>query len=40
MKKGDTKGAIQIIEQILSMDPPNAKEYLDLISQLKTNQPG
>ncbi len=31
MKKGDTKGAIQIIEQILSMDPPNASDYQDLI---------
>jgi tetratricopeptide (TPR) repeat protein len=40
MKKGDSKGAIKIIEQILTMNPPNASDYKNLLDQLKTNQPG
>jgi len=40
MKKGDTSGAIEIIEQILSMDPPNASDYKNLLDQLKSNKPG
>jgi tetratricopeptide (TPR) repeat protein len=38
MNKGDINGAIDIIEQILAMDPPNLSEYKSLLDQLKKSQ--
>lgn len=37
MKQGDIKGAIEIIEQILAMNPPNIRDYQNLLHQLKSN---
>ncbi|MBN2257712.1 MAG: tetratricopeptide repeat protein [Anaerolineaceae bacterium] len=37
MKKGDTAGAIAVIEQILSMNPANSPDYQSLLTQLKNN---
>ena len=38
MNKGDINGAIDIIEQILAMEPPNMSEYKTLLDQLKKSQ--
>jgi tetratricopeptide (TPR) repeat protein len=32
---GDREGAVQVIEEILTLDPPNKVEYQDLIAQMK-----
>ncbi|GAG93569.1 unnamed protein product [marine sediment metagenome] len=33
---GDRRGAIETIEMILTLDPPNRNEYQDLIENLKS----
>jgi tetratricopeptide (TPR) repeat protein len=38
MNKGDINGAIEIIEQIVAMAPPNTLEYQTLLDQLKKSQ--
>jgi tetratricopeptide (TPR) repeat protein len=38
MNKGDIPGAIEIIEQIVAMSPPNVAEYQTLLEQLKNGQ--
>jgi len=35
LKSGDNERAIQVIEEILDLDPPNKEEYQNLISQLR-----
>jgi tetratricopeptide (TPR) repeat protein len=36
LNAGDNEGAIQVIESILALDPPNKDDYQELISQLKS----
>jgi tetratricopeptide (TPR) repeat protein len=38
MNKGDIAGAIDVIEQIVAMEPPNMSEYKTLLDQLKKGQ--
>jgi len=38
MNKGDINGAIDVIEQIITMAPPNVAEYKTLLDQLKKSQ--
>jgi tetratricopeptide (TPR) repeat protein len=38
MNKGDINGAIDVIEQIIAMAPPNVTEYTTLLDQLKKSQ--
>jgi tetratricopeptide (TPR) repeat protein len=38
MNKGDINGAIDVIEQIVAMAPPNVTEYITLLDQLKKSQ--
>lgn len=35
MQAGDKAGVIEVVEQILRMDPPNAAQYRELIAQLR-----
>jgi len=32
---GDTRGAVQVVEGIISLNPPNLEDYQKLLSQLK-----
>jgi len=32
---GDTRGAVQVVEDIISLNPPNIEDYQKLLSQLK-----
>jgi tetratricopeptide (TPR) repeat protein len=38
MNKGDINGAIDVIEQIIAMSPPNVAEYQTLLDQLKKSR--
>jgi tetratricopeptide (TPR) repeat protein len=38
MNKGDINGAIDVIEQIVAMAPPNVSEYINLLDQLRKSQ--
>jgi hypothetical protein len=34
MEMGDKAGVAEVVNQILSMNPPNAEEYRELLAQL------